>query len=893
MDYNIGDTIVLPENITDKKYYSFVEWSPSVPETMPEYDMEFTAVYEVAESTKKVEFYADDELYWSEYRYEGESINIPETVPTKVGYTFVEWTPEVAETMPDENLIYNAIFTPNIHQVTFVANGETYYSYDCAYNESVILPETEPTKEGYTFEGWLDVPDSMPNTDVEIVAVFEPIVYTATFTYNGVAIGTDEFTVEDDFLDYPIIEEKAGYDWVWEDHQINAGDLTVNGDYVLITYTATFIADGQIIKEVHFDVNNQEVIAPDIPHKDGYTYSWEEYEVILSDITINSVYTPIEYTAIFKCNGEIIGTDEFTVEDKTLDYPVIEEKAGYDWVWEEHQINAGDLTVNGDYALITYTATFVADGEIIDEQRFSVIETEIINPDIPNKNGYTGAWENYEIQLADFTVNAIYTPITYTAIFMENGNIIGTDEFTIEDTALDYPEIATKDHYNWQWDEHKIAANDLTVSGAYTPIKYKATFVADDVTVAVVEFDIENQTIINPDVPEKEGYTGEWQSYTVSLADFEVVARYDFVRYTATFTCNGNVIGVSYFTINSSSLDYPEIAFRQHYDWVWEEHEIIADNITINGDYVPTTYTIKFVSNGRTVKTQSYNVETVATITAPALSLSAKTGYHSEWEKLNGRVGNITLNEIYVPNNYTANFWHDGNLVRKSTFNVENKKTDFTMPSLPERSGYEVLWSDFDIVANDIDIYAEYVPIVYTATFIADGKTLSTQNFTVESEGLTVPELPQKAGYIASWDYFTISAGDKLINANYYLPEANMISKRTLEIGDTYRLMPICNFTPTGKVWTSSDISVATVDDLGVVTVVGEGDCKITVTCYGKDSLGNEIQATTNTKIVVNGEKDDSAKTFREMFDEFFEVTLHDILYNFKAFLIVLFKYAY
>lgn len=58
------------------------------------------------------------------------------------------------------------------------------------------------------------------------------------------------------------------------------------------------------------------------------------------------------------------------------------------------------------------------------------------------------------------------------------------------------------------------------------PVYYTATFTADDKVVAEIKF-LENTTEIEaPTVPEKEGYSGEWETYTVTNADFTVKAIY-------------------------------------------------------------------------------------------------------------------------------------------------------------------------------------------------------------------------------------------------------------------------------------------------------------------------------------------------------------------------------
>ena len=58
-----------------------------------------------------------------------------------------------------------------------------------------------------------------------------------------------------------------------------------------------------------------------------------------------------------------------------------------------------------------YTATFVADGEIVATVDFPKGATEIAEPTVPAKDRYLGEWEKYTLNDADITINAIYTLI--------------------------------------------------------------------------------------------------------------------------------------------------------------------------------------------------------------------------------------------------------------------------------------------------------------------------------------------------------------------------------------------------------------------------------------------------------------------------------------------------
>ena len=58
-------------------------------------------------------------------------------------------------------------------------------------------------------------------------------------------------------------------------------------------YTATFIADGKVIKTVEFSAGTATIEEPDVPYKEGYTGRWSEYVLVASDITINAIYEKV------------------------------------------------------------------------------------------------------------------------------------------------------------------------------------------------------------------------------------------------------------------------------------------------------------------------------------------------------------------------------------------------------------------------------------------------------------------------------------------------------------------------------------------------------------------------------------------------------------------------
>lgn len=61
--------------------------------------------------------------------------------------------------------------TPEKYKLTYMVDNVVYKSYDVEFT-STITPEAFPTKEGYTFSGWSEIPAKMPAKDVTITGNF-------------------------------------------------------------------------------------------------------------------------------------------------------------------------------------------------------------------------------------------------------------------------------------------------------------------------------------------------------------------------------------------------------------------------------------------------------------------------------------------------------------------------------------------------------------------------------------------------------------------------------------------------------------------------------------------------------------------------------------------------
>ena len=166
----------------------------------------------------------------------------PEAEPIKEGYTFSGWS-EIPETMPAQDIMITGTFTINKYMLTYMVDGVEYKSYEIEYG-STIDPETTLQKDGYTFSGWSYIPATMPAQDVIVIGIFTINKYTITYIVDNEVYQTEEVEYGSNITP-PNPDEREGYDFAWDDYPdtMPANDVTIYGSYT--TDIESILASGK------------------------------------------------------------------------------------------------------------------------------------------------------------------------------------------------------------------------------------------------------------------------------------------------------------------------------------------------------------------------------------------------------------------------------------------------------------------------------------------------------------------------------------------------------------------------------------------------------------------------------------------------------------------------
>ena len=193
------NTLIDEPSTQNKEGYSFVTWQDDKNQsiTFPyaiKRNVTISAKWKI--SQYKITFDTDGGSEISQLKLDyQESISVEN--PTKEGYTFIGWEPELPSTMPANDISVRAKWSINQYTITFdTLGGNDISSITQDYNTKIEKPN-DPIKEGHTFMGWNpEIPDVMPATNMVITAKWDVNTYTITFDTDG---GTEEESITQEF----------------------------------------------------------------------------------------------------------------------------------------------------------------------------------------------------------------------------------------------------------------------------------------------------------------------------------------------------------------------------------------------------------------------------------------------------------------------------------------------------------------------------------------------------------------------------------------------------------------------------------------------------------------------------------------------------------------------
>ncbi|ECW2835926.1 LPXTG cell wall anchor domain-containing protein [Listeria monocytogenes] len=291
--------------------------------------------------------------------YDAPNVNwsSPSYLP-EVRYTFKQDVAVRSTTSSYTGIIIQPLNEPVDYNVTFNIDGNT--SEVKTVTEEDLIPEpANPTKQGYTFDGWYDAETGgtkwdfttgqMPANDLMLYAHFSVNSYQVNFDIDGAVM--NEAVVYDTLLNEPTAPTKQGYTfdgwydaetggnkWDFKTMKMPANDVTLYAHFTVSSYQVNFDIDGAVTNEaIVYDTLLNE---PATPTKQGYTFDgWYDAEtggnkwdfktmkIPANDVTLYAHFTINNYQANFDIDGSV--TNETITYDTLLNEPTAPTKQGF------------------------------------------------------------------------------------------------------------------------------------------------------------------------------------------------------------------------------------------------------------------------------------------------------------------------------------------------------------------------------------------------------------------------------------------------------------------------------------------------------------------------------------------------------------------------------------
>lgn len=476
-DFDFGSTVVNPGDPSADKIpgYTFGGWSKDgktavdlATETVPVGGITYTALLtektDTAYTVKKV-FQNTDGQTWGEpvdavrYGTTGATVTIVAEEEAVEGFSVYEIEPETFTIAGDGSSVVYIHYTRNKVSVTVNGEKEDYY-----YGETIDKPE-DPTKDGYTFGGWVDedgkpvnFPITVPAEDIVIEPIFTAKTVSLSFEVDGVTVEGYPVDVEvDSTITAPTAPEKDGYNFV--DWYIKGTNTAFNGT----------MPTADTVYEARYTAGANTKVAIEI-----YTMNTEG----VYEKTVGYTFGVTDTTAWIEPNYDLPGLTPNLEKSKLSDAVAAD----------------GSTVLSIYYDRDLYKVTWDVDGvETTDDVYYGAV---IVAPADPAKDGYTFAGWTPAVPATmpeeNLKFTATWAEADYTVTYVVNGTkTTETYKYGATVTVMDAPEVEGMTFNGWFDGETEYVAGstftmpdkNLIIVADFSTGIYKVTFV--DATGAV------------------------------------------------------------------------------------------------------------------------------------------------------------------------------------------------------------------------------------------------------------------------------------------------------------------------------------------------------------------------------------------------------------------------
>ena len=464
-------TAIVPPEVAEREGYTFGGWQ-NLLETVPANDTTIIGNFLINSYT--VTYVVEEEVYHTDTLAFGSQITTIK-YPVKEGYTFSGWS-ETPEFMPAKDLTITGTFSINSYRITYTVDGVEHHTDSIEYGDTIAVI-AEPTKEGYTFSGWSEIPETMPANDVSVSGKFTINGYTVTYVVEGEVFHTDTITFGSQItsIKNPVKEGHTFAGWGDVPEFMPAKDLTITGTFIINSYRITYTVDGI---EHHTDsIEYGDTIAViAAPVKEGYSFSgWSEIPETMpaNDVSVSGKFTINRYQITYIVGEDVYHTDSIAYGTyiTSIKNPVKEGYTFIEWIDIPEQMPASDVTTIGSFSINKYKVTYTADNVTIYTDSI-VYGGQIKDIASPTKEGYSfGGWEkNHQTMPAyDVVINGTFTINKYQISYVVGGETIHTDSITYNEriTPIESPEQEGFTFSGWIGVPGIMPAYDVTVGGEF------------------------------------------------------------------------------------------------------------------------------------------------------------------------------------------------------------------------------------------------------------------------------------------------------------------------------------------------------------------------------------------------------------------------------------------